>query len=282
MPEMTSKKNKKKNLSVFIFFMEQFPWQAALHAEVLCLCQHNCLYPPLQTELEVNRLAADKISHFFLQVPLHFYHNVLLCLIINDMIFVSWGGCFTSLKKSSSEKWRMGTPRRCTTQSKRKRKMVIMFSVFEQQPLQRPVKIAYSVYCVFDPVGNTLKRQRGEIKWIFFPYLRKTPIWVIFWLQSTVYQERLFYSTLWSTAVLKQTSQNRGCTREVRKRERREAVRKGLQWGYPASINVVAEAKYAFWIMTCVTHLTENLRLKNMHIQDLGFVPRSSCMGPSE
>lgn len=43
-----------------------------------------------------------------------------------------------------------------------------MFSVFEQQPLQRPVKIAYSVYCVFDPVGNTQERQRGEIKWILF------------------------------------------------------------------------------------------------------------------
>lgn len=46
--------------------------------------------------------------------------------------------------------------------------MLILFAVFEQQPLQRPVKIAYSVYCVFDPVGNTLERQRGETKWILF------------------------------------------------------------------------------------------------------------------
>lgn len=43
-----------------------------------------------------------------------------------------------------------------------------MLVMFEQRPLQRPVKIAYSVYCVFDPVGNTLESQRGEAKWILF------------------------------------------------------------------------------------------------------------------
>lgn len=43
-----------------------------------------------------------------------------------------------------------------------------MFFVFKKQPLLRPVKIALSVYCVFDPVGNALERQRGKTKWISF------------------------------------------------------------------------------------------------------------------
>lgn len=40
-------------------------WQAALHAGVLCLCQHKCFYPQLLTELQVNRLPADKMLCFF-------------------------------------------------------------------------------------------------------------------------------------------------------------------------------------------------------------------------
>ena len=58
-----------------------------------------------------------------------------------------------------------------------KRKMLITLSVFERQPLQGPVKIADSVYCVFDPVGSTQeRRERGEIKWIvLLPERKKNP-----------------------------------------------------------------------------------------------------------
>ena len=45
---LKKEKKKKKRTFVFIFFMVQFPWQAALHAGVLCLCQQKCLYPLLQ------------------------------------------------------------------------------------------------------------------------------------------------------------------------------------------------------------------------------------------
>lgn len=115
--------------------------------------------PLLQTALEVNRLPTDKISHFFVEVPLCFHLYILPCLIINDMIFGACGGCFTPLK-ISPQNYRGCEPHSDAIPTARaKRKMLIMFSVFEQQPLQRPVKIALSVYLAFDPVGNTQERQ---------------------------------------------------------------------------------------------------------------------------
>lgn len=45
-----------------------------------------------------------------------------------------------------------------------------MLSAFEQQPLQRPVKIASFVYCVFDPLGEqTGNKPRNVLnQWIVF------------------------------------------------------------------------------------------------------------------
>lgn len=41
-------------------------------------------------EVKVNGFPADKISHFCLLVSFHFCHCVLLCLIVNNMVFVSF------------------------------------------------------------------------------------------------------------------------------------------------------------------------------------------------
>lgn len=73
-------------------------------------------------EVQVNGLAADKISHFSLQVPFHFHHSQLpfFCLMVNNVMFVSRGRMFHSTwnkrkekkgkKKSFSDSWRTGTP----------------------------------------------------------------------------------------------------------------------------------------------------------------------------
>lgn len=82
-------KRKKNSPFVFIFFMVEFLWQAVLYVGVLCLCQHKRLYPRLQREVKVNGFPTDKISHFSLLVSFHFCHCVLLCLIVNNMVFVS-------------------------------------------------------------------------------------------------------------------------------------------------------------------------------------------------
>lgn len=39
----------------------------------------------------------------------------------------------------------------------------------KRKPPQRPVKIASSVYCVFDPVGRTAETRRGEAERIVVP-----------------------------------------------------------------------------------------------------------------
>lgn len=64
---------------------------------VLCLCQHKCR---LQREVKVNGFPTDKISHFCLLVSFHFCHDVLLCLIVNNMLFFPPGVCYTSPKRS--------------------------------------------------------------------------------------------------------------------------------------------------------------------------------------
>lgn len=64
---------------------------------VLCLCQHKCR---LQREVKVNGFPTDKISHFCLLVSFQFRHGVLLCLIVNNMLFFPPGVCYTSLKRS--------------------------------------------------------------------------------------------------------------------------------------------------------------------------------------
>lgn len=90
-------------------------------------------------------------------IPLHFlfFDYVLHCLTINGMLFgfLSWMHHLNDLPRN----------RRLGLTGRSKREMVIMFCVVEQRSLQRPVKIAFSVYCVFDPVGNTLGR-RSEVK----------------------------------------------------------------------------------------------------------------------
>lgn len=52
--------------------------------------------------------------------------------------------------------------------------------MFEQKPPRRPVKIAHSVYCVFDPAGYTLESRRGEAKWISIPTWEKLPCELFF------------------------------------------------------------------------------------------------------
>lgn len=45
----------------------------------------------------------------------------------------------------------------------------------KRKPPRRPVKIARSVYCVFDPVGRTAESRRGEAKRIAVPTWEKLP-----------------------------------------------------------------------------------------------------------
>lgn len=65
--------------------------------------------------------------------------------------------------------------------------------MFEQKPPRRPVKIAYSVYCVFDPAGYTLESRRGEAKWISIPTWEKLPyeLFFVFCFFSDFLEQRL-------------------------------------------------------------------------------------------
>lgn len=45
----------------------------------------------------------------------------------------------------------------------------------KSKPPRRPVKIARSVYCVFDPVGHTTASLRGEVERIAVPTWEKLP-----------------------------------------------------------------------------------------------------------
>lgn len=91
-------------------------------------------------------------------------------------------------------------------------------------------------------MGNTLERM--ETKGILFPSLfGRTLLWVIVWLQRSVYQECLCYFTLWSTAVLELSKNNGSACKE------QEAVEKGMQWDYSARFGT--NANNAFWITAC-------------------------------
>lgn len=123
----------------------------------------------------------------------------------------------------------MGAPYWSTLHhSKRKREMLIMFSVFEQQTLQRPVKIAYSVYCVFDPVGNTLERRRRWnqidfiLSWEKLPYESFSDCRALS-IKSVCLILPFDQLLCWNRLVWTQDTQWKSG------RERREAVRKGLQ-----------------------------------------------------
>lgn len=136
-----------------------------------------------------------------------------------------------------------------------------MFSVFEQQLLQRPVKIVYFVYCAFDSEGNTLERQWGEIKWISFLPEKNSHMSHFLIAEHCVSRVLvLLYCLINCWNRLFRAEDVGG--KSGKERERREDVCKGMQWGYPASINAVAIAKYTFWIMIFVIHLPENVVLK--------------------
>lgn len=137
-------------LSCSFYVMEWFPRQVAPRAGVLRLCQQKCLHILLQAEMQVNRLPTDAISHFILRYIYFFYLDVLLCMIVNDLIFILDLNLFRMMEDGNS--FLTFLP------AVGGKEMLIMFSLFEHQHLQRPVKVTDSVYSVFDPVGNTQER----------------------------------------------------------------------------------------------------------------------------
>lgn len=88
-----------------------------------------------------------------------------------------------------------GTPS-CSTAHCRgnQREMLVMF---EQQPLREAPKITCTVYCVYNPVGGNRWSQMD----FWWGGEKLNPIWAIFWVQSTIYKECLFYFTLWSNVA---------------------------------------------------------------------------------
>lgn len=101
------------------------------------------------TEVVVNGSPTDKIFPFFLHIPYHFYHCILICLIVNNTIFVSCGG-----REGSNGEWGHHAH-----SERNEKEMLVML---EQQHLKGHVKVICSVNCVFDPVEA--HRRDSEVK----------------------------------------------------------------------------------------------------------------------
>lgn len=107
--------------------------------------------------------------------------------MVNNVMFVSRGRMLHSAwnkrkeKKGGREKnrfsksWRTGTSFWCTLQRAQTWRRGTSHWCLKRKPPQRPVKIAHSVYCVFDPLGRTAETRRGEAKRIVVPTWEKLP-----------------------------------------------------------------------------------------------------------
>lgn len=140
----------------------------------------------------------------------------------------------------------MGTPRWCATHSKRRRGMLIISSVFEQQPLQKPVKIAHSVYCAFDPVRNTPERQARWSRMDFIPTWEKLPYESFSDCRALPVKSACFVLPFdqllcWNRLIRAEEG------RVEERGQRTEAARKGLQRSYPLSMQNI---RFELWHMS--------------------------------
>lgn len=128
----------------------------------------------------------------------------------------------------------------------------------KRKPPRRPVKIALSVYCLFDPVGRTAESRRGEAKRIAVPTWEKLPHELF-----SVFSERLPSGALVSFHPL---INRRAEKRPVRSRHikgklgrgRRDAARKRMLQGSTSCWHCCGQNTHH---PSCEVSQTETLRV---------------------
>lgn len=210
------------------------------------------------TEVVVNGSLTDKIFHFFLQIPFHFYHCILICLILNNTIFVSCGG-----RKRSNGEWGLHA------HSKRNKKEMLV--MLEQQHLKGHVKVICSVNCVFDPVETHRRDSEVKPNGLYSNFRKKLSVSHFPISDHCLSRVLVLFYSLINSCIERDYSEHRILKREVEEGGCRETAGKWmLKWilpilRYSSNVTMKNLSLYVIWECWC----TEVLRIIEVEITNL-------------